>query len=676
MPTDGTPWMEIDDVIIAMNDKFTLFTKFEDIVDISSASKKETGQVKLTVASPGLVSAWLAGRYQARINRQAGTGPNGEALFGMRVHTRPEDGTHYVTEIVPESSAAKAVLTDGDPSKTNAGVSSAQIFVGDEVLAIGPDGPGDATELEGKSHGAVCEEVRRHDNLRVTFKRTATSVAPATARRASMALALAVQPEIVVSAGRMPSGTFGVRVNTEDAGHVVTEVIQGSTFEQEGVRVGFILAKINGDSVVDWSHEDVCSAVQQLDEVTLAFVGGTPSSAASAPPSTLGPTVDIVLERPSVEYEFGLRVSCNNDKGVHIQHIVAGSLAAQSRLDVGQRLLKVNGADVACSYAAVLHAFRREKKVTLTVAADTNSSMKGKLRCRVVAVPRAKPDYAGFAFDVQGGICWITSVKSCRRDKLQVNDLVLAVNGISTASQTYERVLNLVAAFPDEVTLVLHRAVDEYNDDEDGSGEGGEADDGTTRVHLKRGASGNFGVDLGFDAGVLGLRVKSTEPGVEGLSDNAVILGINGEQVVGDDHTVVFAKLAMCNEVVLDVANGDVFDSMYRVVSMSQTDDVGLGIDIQSEESDQGTCIRVTNIYEGGAAHINGGVHIGDQIITINGIKLADCEHDEVVNIIDRSAWLKMILKKDGRPLLEETEFALGETVRNLFEGGATFAGG
>ena len=63
--------------------------------------------------------------------------------------------------------------------------------------------------------------------------------------------------EVDVTAARMTSGTFGVRVDTQARGHIVTEIIPNSSFAQRGVTPGFSLVSI-GYSVCLHPHRGDC----------------------------------------------------------------------------------------------------------------------------------------------------------------------------------------------------------------------------------------------------------------------------------------------------------------------------------------------------------------------------------------------------------------------------------
>ncbi|KAL5014355.1 hypothetical protein ScPMuIL_008625 [Solemya velum] len=105
---------------------------------------------------------------------------------------------------------------------------------------------------------------------------------------------------------------------------------------------------------------------------------------------------------------------------------------------------------------------------------------------------------------------------------------------------------------------------------------------------------------------------------------------------------------------------GQEFDDDRRdiaIVELQKKDGCGLGLTV-SGGVDKGTTPRVSSLRPGGIAHRSDALSVGDNIISVNGIRTTGMKHDEIVNL----------LKNAGERLVLEVEYDLPESaVGNSF---------
>ena len=635
---------------------------------ISPASRSENP------SAPGSGSSVVGGgggeRYSATLTHT-------NIGLGIRVHTS-DRGMHIVSEVAAGGAAAAAACCRQDAGSAAA---IPCITTGDILCQV------DGRTVEGMDHDAVC-----------------TAVADAAAASASVSMLFQQGPNYHVAIPGEASGALGFRLYTlpnADGRHIVTEVAAAGLAAAH-VSVGDYLVEVQGRDANGMLHDQITAACQSAraaaQPLSMVFARGTgttvfsrgasASDAASAAaleplaggPGAAGRTVTVTLTKQSDNVPLGLRLRMLPRKAggaVQIVGIAPDTLAAEEpALSVGQTIVSVNGADPASMlYMELLNLLSESYTIKLEVSDGAGAAIMpagaGAITENVVAIQRG-PRGTGLEIAVIGsgagsGLCQVTHVPpevlASASGEIHVGDIVVDVNGQCILGMAYSEVIGHMTAYK-RMVLTVHREVDEFEETTTvpfGAGSqqaslaagafsaGLLADGGDPLwrpVALRRNTKGSFGFGLESDESTIGTRVINVNPELRGvMNEGDVIVGLNGQPVINMRHEVLVTEIMQYDDLELDVATAAVFDAMFRKVLIEHTDTNGLGIDLDTEEDEvYGTMVFLSTVDREGAAAA-AGAEAGDQIISCNGVLLADCDHNQIVNMFERLPQLSLVLR-------------------------------
>ncbi len=285
------------------------------------------------------------------------------------------------------------------------------------------------------------------------------------ARQASQASAAPVQ---------QATATPAAPQSTSEAGIVITQIAADSPAAQAGLQRGDILLKIN-DTAVN-SYKDLVNALANLkagDQVTLTITRGGVERTLTA---TLGEKngrpylgIEVCAGRPG---RFWLGFT-GRGPGALITSVAEGSPAAEAGLQVGDRILAVDGktVDATNTLATLLSAHKPGDTVTLRVARPgegerdvtvTLGDKDGKAYLGVSYVPFGWPKFIPLPEGVNQGVLVVSVADDspAARAGVQVGDVITEVDGQVVA--TPRALSNAIAAHKpgDQITLKVYRPAD------------------------------------------------------------------------------------------------------------------------------------------------------------------------------------------------------------------------
>lgn len=285
------------------------------------------------------------------------------------------------------------------------------------------------------------------------------------ARQASQAGAAPVQ---------QATATPAAPQSTSEAGIVIIQIAADSPAAQAGLQRGDILLKIN-DTAVN-SYKDLVNALANLkagDQVTLTITRGGVERTLTA---TLGEKngrpylgIEVCAGRPG---RFWLGFT-GRGPGALITSVAEGSPAAEAGLQVGDRILAVDGqtVDATNTLAALLSAHKPGDTVTLRVARPgegerdvtvTLGDKDGQAYLGVSYVPFGWPKFIPLPEGVRQGVLVVSVADDSPAAKagVQVGDVITAVNGQVVANP--RALSDAIAAHKpgDQITLKVYRPAD------------------------------------------------------------------------------------------------------------------------------------------------------------------------------------------------------------------------
>jgi S1-C subfamily serine protease len=168
------------------------------------------------------------------------------------------------------------------------------------------------------------------------------------------------------------SAWLGVRVQDNDAGVVVVDVVSGSPADEAGLQHGDVITAVNGSELA--SSDDLVSMIQTLqvgEEVTLSVTSGDESKDVTV---TLAERPEEYSESNTFSFRgeamltmFGVSATLT-DEGLQIDSIDADSPLADSGLQAGDVITAVDGADLSSlNPRDLMQQLRDTDQVTLTV---------------------------------------------------------------------------------------------------------------------------------------------------------------------------------------------------------------------------------------------------------------------------------------------------------------------
>lgn len=157
-------------------------------------------------------------------------------------------------------------------------------------------------------------------------------------------------------------------------------------------------------------------------------------------------------------------------------------------------------------------------------------------------------------------------------------------------------------------------------------------------VKLMRSSLG-YGMKIRSDPHIRGVRVSDLSPHGAAAQSGQIFIGdiiveINGRPMLDAQHQDVVAALVERDSVALVLQAGDaVFPAVPAVQRKRvrlQRLSTGLGLKIMAEEK----YAKVIELIPNGAAAQEGSIAVGDHIIEVNGVKMADIPKEEMVEAI------------------------------------------
>lgn len=285
------------------------------------------------------------------------------------------------------------------------------------------------------------------------------------ARQASQASAAPVQ---------QATATPAAPQSTSEAGIVIIQIAADSPAAQAGLQRGDILLKIN-DTAVN-SYKDLVNVLANLkagDQVTLTLTRGGVERTLTA---TLGEKngrpylgIEVCAGRPG---RFWLGFT-GRGPGALITSVAEGSPAAEAGLQVGDRILAVDGktVDATNTLATLLGAYQPGDTVTLRVARPgegerdvtvTLGDKDGKAYLGVSYIPFGWPKLIPLPEGVNQGVLVVSVAEDSPAAKagVQVGDVITEVDGQVVA--TPRALSDAIAAHKpgDQITLKVYRPAD------------------------------------------------------------------------------------------------------------------------------------------------------------------------------------------------------------------------
>ncbi|CAH8477414.1 unnamed protein product [Schistosoma mattheei] len=165
-------------------------------------------------------------------------------------------------------------------------------------------------------------------------------------------------------------------------------------------------------------------------------------------------------------------------------------------------------------------------------------------------------------------------------------------------------------------------------------------------VHIHRQPNAGLGLSVaggvgsipfrGLDHGIFVSRLNPTGlAATSGLKLGDKLLEVNGVSLINVEHNVAVSALRANTNYFRILVGRDIQMSTkadnYKIIP-PMLSGTKLNLSTQSPQA-----IYVSKITEGGAAHKQGQLRIGDQIISINGVDIRNARHDEAISLLTSS---------------------------------------
>eukprot|EP00045_Choanoeca_perplexa_P015125 m.183801 g.183801 ORF g.183801 m.183801 type:complete len:1127 (-) comp16896_c0_seq1:176-3556(-) len=462
-------------------------------------------------------------------------------------------------------------------------------------------------------------------------------------------------------------------VEDGDFGIYITAVIEGGSADSDGrLRVGDRLLSVNDQSVVAIDHNDAVAMLQAITD-TCDLVVARPAGDLMLDDEDFEDERMVHVDLPRGEAGFGFSIAggmddpiTDGDDGIYVTQLVEGGLAmADGRLQPGDRLVQINGVDLAGKNRSdAVAALKSTDKVANIIVARAMGEEEE------LEIEFSKGS-GGLGFSIAGGVddtdnpddtgIYVIQViegGSAHRDgRLRKGDKLLTVNGENVESVTHERAVELLQSNPNSVHLTISRLADETLATQD-------FQDNVLEVAFEK--SKEFG--LGFSiAGGTDDMIEPGDPGIyisdiimEGpaghdgrLQFGDELLEVNGQSLHGLSHAEAVDVLRGCDGVTVFKiarlpANDDNNEVVFDVELNGQGKGLGFsiagGIDDPVEDGDTG--VYITNVLAGGVAHQDGRLALADQIIAVNGVPLEGKGHDDTVKLLQAEPIVKLTVSR------------------------------
>ena len=365
----------------------------------------------------------------------------------------------------------------------------------------------------------------------------------------------------------------------------------------------------------------------------------------------------IIRRRPNE----GLGLKIASDDGTHgviIAEVVeGGAAAAAGNIKVGDIILNIDGvAADKMSHDEVIKALTAGgDNIAITVAHPdeldkmlrmVTISKRGGAKLGLQVMKEDDSEFhriVGMAPGSPGATCGV----------IALGDRLIQINAVTVTGKTHEDVVNLLSA--EVVNLWLEADSTPYH-------ESGVSNLLDRRVATIRRDLNGFGIRLKSDSETRGVRVDYVEPGGSadaiGIQSGDVILEVGGVDVLDHKHDEVielFSKITDSAEIAFQHAAA--VSGAVRFVSITKAPDFGIQFvstnDIPTTEKHYP---RISELLKGGAAAKSGKIFFGDRIISVNGINLADRDHDAVATLLGQYETITLELETDETRLEVHTQ--------------------
>eukprot|EP00053_Salpingoeca_punica_P018326 m.179328 g.179328 ORF g.179328 m.179328 type:complete len:1243 (+) comp17406_c0_seq6:229-3957(+) len=483
----------------------------------------------------------------------------------------------------------------------------------------------------------------------------------------------------------------------------VTTVIPGGAAHADGrLRMGDRMVEVNGNSMEGITHAEAVRILQEVADVVTMTVARLPESMIQELELTNAPAEEtLVIEFQKGETGLGFSIAGGSDNpvtvgdnSVYVTYIQAnGSAHLDGRLEVGDRLLEVNGLNVQnVSHEEVIRALQQNPNGVRLVVSRLPAPVEETVEIAFEKGP------GGLGFSIAGGTddaneegdagIYVTQVipgGSAHRDgRLQLGDRILQCNGHSLEEVTHEQAVRLLQSDPQQIQLLVSRLVDitksllgtdphqqQAAARMSASAGNDTVDEGEVFVDVafQKGSNGlGFSVAGGNDQciadGDVGIYVTQIQPG--GVAAGQLRFGdklitVNGIDVTNVPHDVAVKALQSSTSVTMRVSRLHLSDETLNEEDAEATGEIkldiefaraanGLGFSIaggadQPVEGDDPS-VYVTHIVQGGAAQKDGRLCLGDKLLSVNGKSVINVPHAQVLDALKSSATCRLTVSR------------------------------
>ena len=530
---------------------------------------------------------------------------------------------------------------------------------------------------------------------------------------------LATPEDVLKNEGGKPRRTIklekkgrglGLRVTTQlnGFGTRVAELIEGGAAAQctdnGGIKTGDKIIMVNGMYLENSTHDEVVAALKLFDEVVLVLEEDdsplptqtqvvTSSAASTKALSKTEAKADkksskkkkkesgqqrtVVLQRQPNK-SLGLKIlTYPTGKGARVSEIVPNGLASESDLQVGDRLVEINGRNVYnASHEAILDALRQslQGSIHLLVETDPTTIDRGTLAApRAAAVITGDPALVvnhrdititringklGFRFYslLDAPFVFVSDIvpnSAAARTELKPDNVIVKINGEDVLNDGHDAVLRHLQSAGESVVLTVG---DRVADDPAAAAEAAEAaapnaaaaaapnaaanavalpagkvyTDKRT-VPLRRAEGESLGLKLKSWKDLEGVRIAYIAPGSaaagSGLRHGDVLVEINGEAVLNKQHAEIIAMLVASPELELTVGT-----PVRRMVSLARTNDTTFGLQLEMKTGHLPIVLGM--LPDTPAAAAAPLLKAGDRIVAVNSMSLRGLSENDILNAL------------------------------------------
>ncbi|XP_074645983.1 membrane-associated guanylate kinase, WW and PDZ domain-containing protein 1-like [Tubulanus polymorphus] len=348
-----------------------------------------------------------------------------------------------------------------------------------------------------------------------------------------------------------------------------------------------------------------------------------------------------------LENGFGFRIIGGTEEGsqVSVGHIVPGGAAdLDARLRTGDEIIYVDGLSVVGSShhkvvelvgnaglaGRVTLGIRRRLRHNSESQYHSQASQLDSIYPYDVVVNRLENEGFGFIIissmaktgSILGRIIENSPAERCTR--LHVGDRIVAVNGINIIQMHHEDIVNMIKESGYSVTLTVGPPLD---------------DTSSTNSASQPSSQGSMINALAFPA----------------VSESDLSSRKSDYSPFRDRYSTSKAKdvaprrgYSLESAEIHNVRHPD--DDEYVLVELYRGSR-GFGFSIRGGQEFGGMPLYVLKIAEGGAAHVDGRLQVGDQILEVNGINANNMSHAQAIELIQSGgSMLRLLIRRTGIP--------------------------